>query len=90
MVVDVIVVVTVVVLTGLVWMPEDIDTVFVVVWETVTMAVDCTVKVEVELYVEVEVWVRVEGVASSLHAEVTTAGGKVASADGVVKVDETA
>jgi len=62
----------------------------VVFWETVTTAVDCTVKVFVELCIEVEVWVRVEGVASSLHAEVMTAPGKVVSADGVVKLDETA
>lgn len=71
-------------------MPEVTDTVRVVVWETMTIAVDWTVNVVVELYVEVEVWVRVDGVASSLHAEVMTAAGKVVSADGVAKVDETA
>ena len=32
----------------------------------------------------------VTGVASSLQAEVTTADGKVASADGVLSVDEVA
>lgn len=87
------VVVVATVLTGLVEIPDVIvcvDT--VVVWVTVPTTVDVTVATvvddEVALWVTVVVEVCDTGVASRLQAEVTTSPGKVASADGVLRVDE--
>lgn len=86
------VVVVATVLTGLVEIPDVIVCVDVVVRVAVPTTVDVTVATAVDEVVAIWVTVAVEvcdtGVASRLQAEVTTSPGKVASADGVLRVDE--